>query len=107
MTGAASGSTHRAASQYDSGGFPVAALDRTNVYVSYGDDGTPTLQGKADLTSFDADGFTLTYTSPDATAREVIYLAMGNAAAGGGRTTKNTRSNPLGVEIGMNWQGNL
>lgn len=27
--------------------------------------------------------------------------------SGGGRTTKNTRSNPLGVEIGMNWQGNL
>jgi hypothetical protein len=24
---------------------------------------------------------------------------------GGGRATKNTRSNPLGVEVGMNWRG--
>jgi hypothetical protein len=27
------------------------------------------------------------------------------AAGGGGRTTKNTRSAPLGVEVGMNWRG--
>ena len=30
-----------------------------------------------------------------------------NAAAAGGRTTKNTRAYPLGVEVGMNWRGAL
>lgn len=34
-------------------------------------------------------------------------LAFNLTAGGGGRTTKNTRSNPLGVNIGMNWQGGL
>lgn len=29
------------------------------------------------------------------------------SVGGGGRTTKNTRSAPLGVEIGMNWRGNM
>lgn len=30
-----------------------------------------------------------------------------NQVSAGGRTTKNTRSAPLGVEIGMNWRGGL
>lgn len=33
-------------------------------------------------------------------------LSFGSTTAvGGGRTTKNTRSAPLGVEVGMNWRG--
>ena len=38
----------------------------------------------------------------------LAFLGFGVAfaiAAAGGRTTKNTRSAPLGVEIGMNWRG--
>lgn len=34
----------------------------------------------------------------------VVFI---EGAGGGGRTTKNTRSAPLGVEIGMNWQGGI
>jgi hypothetical protein len=34
--------------------------------------------GSADLTSFDSDGFTLNYGTSDGTAREVIYLALGD-----------------------------
>lgn len=34
-------------------------------------------------------------------------LLPGQVSAGGGRTTKNTRACPLGMEIGMNWQGGL
>ena len=34
----------------------------------------------------------------------VNVFATYKAAAGGGRTTKNTRSHPLGVEIGMGWR---
>lgn len=34
-----------------------------------------------------------------------IALALELTGGGGGRTTKNTRSAPLGIEIGMNWRG--
>lgn len=44
---------------------------------------TPTLDAEADLSSLDADGFTLNWTTADATAREFCYLAFGDAAAGG------------------------
>jgi hypothetical protein len=82
MTGAAASSTKRAAVEYSSGAVASCALDRTHVYISYADNATPTTQGLADLTSFDADGFTLNYGTADATAREVIYLAVGNAPPG-------------------------
>ena len=81
MTGAGSSSTSRGALLYSSGNFPGDVLNRTKIYLAYADDGTPTAQGIADLTSLDSDGFTLNYTTADATAREVLYLAMGNAAA--------------------------
>lgn len=34
-----------------------------------------------------------------------VAQAFKDAAGGGGRTTKNTRSAPLGIEVGMNWRG--
>jgi hypothetical protein len=40
--------------------------------------GTPTLNAAADLNSFDSDGFTLNWTTADATARQVLYFAIGN-----------------------------
>jgi len=80
-TCAASSTTNRAGVQYSSGSFPVAALDRASININYADNGTPTQDVKADLTSFDADGFTFNYTTSDATIRESIYLALGNAAA--------------------------
>ncbi|MGH9921299.1 MAG: hypothetical protein ACRD38_00955 [Nitrososphaerales archaeon] len=40
---------------------------------------TPTTDAEADLQSFDSDGFTLNWTTRnDATAREIIYIALGN-----------------------------
>ncbi len=38
-----------------------------------------------------------------------LYAEIATAVipAAAGRTTKNTRSNPLGLEIGMNWRGDL
>ncbi len=41
----------------------------------------------ADLVSFDNDGFTLDWTTADATAREFIGIAFGDAAAAGGPNT--------------------
>jgi hypothetical protein len=54
-------------------------LDRTKIYTSLADDATPTVQAAASLSSFDTDGFTLNYTTADATAREIIYFAFGPA----------------------------
>jgi hypothetical protein len=78
---AASDATHRAVMFSGEGSYGRAELDRAAVYTHRADDSTPTLNAKADLTSFDSDGFTLNYGTADATAREIIYLAMGNAAA--------------------------
>lgn len=41
--------------------------------------GTPSTTAEADLTSLDDDGFTLDWTTADATAREFSYLAFGTA----------------------------
>lgn len=43
----------------------------------------PTLTGRADFTSFDADGFTLNWGTTDGTAREFVYVAFGQDAGGG------------------------
>lgn len=80
--GAASSAAARSVMWTGNGNDGVGELDRAAIYTSRADDSTPTLQGKADLTSFDADGFTLNYGTADATAREILYLAFGNAAGG-------------------------
>lgn len=86
--GAASSTTARATvwgGTQDATGSPGSHvnLDRTKA-VQLMTPGTPTLNAEADLSSFDADGFTLDWTTADATAREVLYLAFGSAAGGGG-----------------------
>ena len=40
---------------------------------------TITTVAEADLTAFGSDGFTLDWTTADATAREFFYLALGDA----------------------------
>jgi hypothetical protein len=45
-----------------------------------------------------------TFTSSGATDAVVGVVAFKGAAGGGGRTTKNTRSHPLGVRNGMGWR---
>lgn len=42
----------------------------------------PTLSADADFVSNDSNGFTLNWTNADATAREVIYWALGQASSG-------------------------
>ena len=56
-------------------------LDRTKCIVHTLDSGgiNPTSAGQADLASFDADGFTLDWTSTDGVARQTIYMAFGDA----------------------------
>lgn len=81
MTAAASDTTHRAVIQYGAGARSLAFLSRTLVYGDYTIAGARSANALADLSSFDADGDTLNYTTADATAREVIYTAFGNAAS--------------------------
>ena len=47
----------------------------------------PTVSGEADLASFDADGFTLNWTSTDGVARESYYVAIGQSDVAPGGTT--------------------
>lgn len=57
-------------------------LDRSNIIKMMTEShSTPTTQAAADLTSLDSDGFTLSWGTADATAREIIYFAMGSNAA--------------------------
>jgi hypothetical protein len=101
MTAAASSTTQRAVVEYEAGNKSVSLLNRALIYRIDSDTGSEpggTVLGSADLTSFDADGFTLNYGTSDATAREVIYLALGDAAssptAATGGNLKGQRTRP-------------
>ena len=53
-------------------------LDRTKIIKLMTEaSGGPTVDAAADLVTLDSDGFTLDWTTVDATAREVLYLAIG------------------------------
>ena len=78
--GAASDTTHRGAiwSGQTASGNSDQNLDRTKVIKMMTEAATPTTQASADLSSFDTTGFTLNWGIADATAREFIYLVLGN-----------------------------
>ena len=60
------------------------ALDRDETIQMYTEP-TPTLNAEGDLVSLDSDGFTLNWSTADATAREILYLAIGSLAVAGGQ----------------------
>lgn len=57
-------------------------LDRSTV-LQMMVEGTPTFPAIADLSSFDSDGYTLNWTTADATARQFIYAAFGSSPVAG------------------------
>jgi hypothetical protein len=61
------------------------------------------LDAEMDLTSFDSDGasFVMDNAEPASGESWVGLVLFGDAAVGGGRASKNIRSNPLGVNLGM------
>lgn len=83
--GAASSSSARAhiwMGATDTGSTTICNQDYDNTKViKMMTEGTVAIQAAADLNSFDSDGFTLNWTTADATAREVIYFAVGAASA--------------------------
>lgn len=85
--------------------FVSMAVEQDHIYVNM-DEVNRTLQGSANLTAVSSSGFTARMTDADPAQGSVCWLALGDAAAAG-RTTKNTRAWPLGMEVGMNWRGNL
>lgn len=82
MHGATSGPSNNYATLFmDSGSTSraLADLQTAKCYTTRLDDATPTLAGQAALASFDTNGFTLNYTTADAIAREILFLAIGSA----------------------------
>jgi len=67
-------------------------LDRTKILKMLAHADSPTTDAAADLVSLDSDGFTLNWTTADATAREILYLVFGS--------TPTTRFNIMGT-VGM------
>ena len=74
----------------------VAFRSQTNDFIGMLSGGTPTVDAEASVSSLDADGFTLNWGTADATAREFLYMAIGDTviASGGGKS--NPLSGPLG-----------
>src|SRR6185295_16465380 len=55
----------------------VAGVDKTTKAFMKMNNSTPSVEAEADLASFDVDGFTLSWTTNDAVATEILYVAMG------------------------------
>ena len=62
----------------------VDAVDKTDKVFVVVDNDTASVDAEADHSSLDADGFTLSWSTNHATATQMLYLAMGNSAGGGG-----------------------
>ena len=78
LVGASDGTTEGTSAFYDTNGLNTTdanALDRVSrAFTKIA--GTGFLNSSANLTSFDADGFTLTYPNNDNVANEIVYLAF-------------------------------
>lgn len=61
----------------------------TNKVITIASGAPPGVSAEADLTSLDSDGFTLNWSTADATARNIGYIAMGGGGGGGGGTVSN------------------
>lgn len=57
------------------------ATDKIITMADEATGGSPTVLAEADLVSLDSDGFTVNWTTADATARNIGYIAMGGASA--------------------------
>jgi len=62
-----------------------SVLENDEVLVMYAPDGTPTLNAEADYVSDGSGSFTVNWSTADATAREILYFAIGTTAAPAGR----------------------
>ena len=81
--GAAGGVGKGASALQDASGLSrtkVDGIDKTSKLFVKVDNSTPAIDAEADLTSFDGGGFTLRWTTNDAVATQMLYLALAVAA---------------------------
>ncbi|MEP6593303.1 MAG: hypothetical protein ABJC51_06400, partial [Acidobacteriota bacterium] len=77
--GASDGTTEGASAITDQNGVAttsVRAVDKTTKAYIVADTNNSTIGAEADLTSLDSDGFTLNWTTNNAVATEILYLAL-------------------------------
>lgn len=79
MIGGASSSSLQSVNAKTDNNNTTAILDRTKIFAAPDDSSNGNEKAAAGLSSFDSDGWTLNYTTADATAREIIYMAFGDA----------------------------
>lgn len=96
MTGAATGPSERAVTELGDSTTTGMARLSTTACISHLNN-SATKVGTADFTSFDADGFTLNWQDTDGTARQTIFMALGDTASPSGlpvirRPRKTSRS---------------
>jgi hypothetical protein len=59
----------------------VAGIDKTSKMFMKVNNSTPAIDAEADLTSMDADGFTVNWTTNDAVQTQILYFALAPLAA--------------------------
>jgi hypothetical protein len=77
--GASDGTTEGSSATQDLNGsatMNVDAIDKTSKVFVKLDNSTPAIDAEADLTSLDADGFTLNWTTNDAVQTQILYLSL-------------------------------
>ncbi len=76
--GASDGTTSGSSAVTDGSGLNptvVRSIDKTKVFMKVNNN-TPAIDAEADLSSLDTDGFTLNWTTNDAVATQMVYLAL-------------------------------
>ncbi len=59
----------------------VDGIDKTSKVFVKVNNSTPAVDAEADMTSLDSGGFTLSWTTNDAVATEILYIALGSLSA--------------------------
>lgn len=98
MFGAGNGSTEKSMWMGDSDAVAATVTARRSreiksifMAAEHATHGSSTVLAEADLTSFSAGSFALDWTTVDATAREVLFFALGTAAPVGGALVQQAR----------------
>jgi hypothetical protein len=102
MTGVATGPTERAAVELIDSTTTSAARREVTACITHTVN-AGTTAGEADLTSFDADGFTLAWTNTDTVPRETIYMAFGASPSAPVVTDPYFVARPIKHSRGTTW----
>lgn len=82
MVGGVDSALNQAVNSMSDNANGVAGLSRTLALRALQDNATPTILAAGSVTTLGSDGFTVNWTTADATAREFGYFALGTTSAG-------------------------